>query len=579
MDSMIKGFTLKILLPCLVAMLMFSASVARATSETDWWPTFHHDPAHTGYSTSTAPETNNVLWSYTTGWRVFSPPAVVGGRIYVGSWDCNVYCLDADTGSKIWNYTTGAIVDSSPAVVGGRVYVGSYDYNVYCLDTDTGSKVWNYTTGNEVRSSPAVVNGRVYVGSWDCNVYCLDADTGSEIWNYTTGSVVVSSPAVVDGRVYVGSGDCNVYCLDADTGSKIWSYQTGYEVWSSPAVADGRVYVGSFDCNVYCLDAGTGSKIWSFQTGNSVWSSPAVADGRIFVGSYDHNVYCLDAGTGSKIWSFQTGQYVWSSPAVADGKVYVGSGDYFVYCLDADTGSKIWSYQTGNAVRSSPVNSSPAVVDGRVYVGSYDGNVYAFGVPQVRYLVTFSEQGLASGTQWAVTFGGETQITDGGNIVFSALTSGSYAWNASSQISVGNGERYVSSANSGTVEIASQNVSQTIEYTHQYSLSITAQPSGSVSYSYPGSSGTVSGGSTEVIYVPAGTSVLLSAQPSSFLYQFNGWTGAVASSNSQLGISMDSPMSVESAFGFNCTNIGLTVAIAVVAVLAGSFLALRRRKH
>ena len=156
MDSMMKGFTLKILLPCLVATLVFSASVARATSETDWWPTFHHDPAHTGYSTSTAPETNNVLWSYTTGWRVFSPPAVAGGRVYVGSWDCNVYCLDADTGSKIWNYTTGAIVDSSPAVVDGRVYVGSYDYNVYCLDTDTGSKVWNYTAGEDRTSFPVV---------------------------------------------------------------------------------------------------------------------------------------------------------------------------------------------------------------------------------------------------------------------------------------------------------------------------------------------------------------------------------------------------------------------------------------
>jgi outer membrane protein assembly factor BamB len=311
-----------------------------------------------------------------------------------------------------------------------------------------------------------------------------------------------------------------------------------------------------------------------------VWSSPAVAGGKVYVGSYDDNVYCLDADTGSKIWNYSTGNYVWSSPAVAGGKVYVGSGDYNVYCLDADTGSKIWNYQTGNFVWSSPVWSSPAVAGGKVYVGSYDGNVYAFGVPfEVRYLVTFSEQGLLSGTQWAVTFGGQTQITNGGNIIFSTITPGSYAWNASSQISVRNGERYISSANSGTIEIASQNVSQTIEYTHQYSFTITAQPSGSISYSYPGSSGTVSGGSTEVIYVPAGTTVLLSAQPSSFLYQFNGWTGAAASSNSQLGISMDSPISVEATFGYNFTNIGLIAVIVIAAVLAGIFLALRRRKH
>jgi DNA primase catalytic subunit len=39
---------------------------------------------------------------------------------------------------------------SSPAVVGGMVYVGSYDHNVYCLDALTGTKIWNYTTGDAV---------------------------------------------------------------------------------------------------------------------------------------------------------------------------------------------------------------------------------------------------------------------------------------------------------------------------------------------------------------------------------------------------------------------------------------------
>jgi LPXTG-motif cell wall-anchored protein len=38
-------------------------------------------------------------------------------------------------------------------------------------------------------------------------------------------------------------------------------------------------------------------------------------------------------------------------------------------------------------------------------------------------------------------------------------------------------------------------------------------------------------------------------------------------------------MSVESAFGLNYTNIGLIAVIVVAAVLAGSLLALRRRKH
>ena len=61
-------------------------------------------------------------------------------------------------------------IGSSMAVVGGYVYFGSYDRNVYCLDASTGDKVWNYTTGNTVESCPSISNGYVYVGSWDGNV-------------------------------------------------------------------------------------------------------------------------------------------------------------------------------------------------------------------------------------------------------------------------------------------------------------------------------------------------------------------------------------------------------------------------
>ncbi len=157
-----------------------------AQSSVDWWPMFRHDQNHTGYSTSTAPNTSYLLWYYT-----------MGG------------------------------VDSSPAVADGRVYVGSADDNVYCLDALTGTKIWNYATGWLVLSSPAVADGKVYVGSWDCNVYCLDALTGAKIWNYTTKAYVGSSPAVADGKVYVGSGDFNVYAF-ADmpwdiTGPTMWT--------------------------------------------------------------------------------------------------------------------------------------------------------------------------------------------------------------------------------------------------------------------------------------------------------------------------------------------------------------------
>ena len=209
------------------------------------WPTFHHDESHSGYSESPAPGTNNKLWNYTTGNGVDSSPAVVGGRVYVGSGDYKVYCLDASTGAQVWNYTTGSAVYSSPAVADGRVYVGSGDYKVYCLDASTGAQVWNYTTGNILASAPAVAGGRVCVSSYDGRVYCLDASTGAQVWNYTTGNYVFSSPAVADGVLYVGSGDGSVYAFGkvlrvpedyATIQAAINAATPGATVWIAPGV-------------------------------------------------------------------------------------------------------------------------------------------------------------------------------------------------------------------------------------------------------------------------------------------------------------------------------------------------------
>ena len=358
-----------------------------AQSSIDWWPMFHHDPEHTGASSSNGPTTNNTIWIYSTGGTggsaVRYSPAIVDGRVYVWSGD-ELCCLNASTGALIWHYATyGPVYYScSPAVWRGIVFVCSGWYWVYALNATTGALRWIYQTyPNYViqSSSPTVWYGIVFVGGstpYGANLLALDADRGILLWNYTTGLLEMSSPAVCDQNiVFVGSGH-SVYALYATTGALIWSYQTGSWV-SSPAVA-GNVYVGSGDHKVYALDMFTGSLQWSYQTGAPVdLSSPAVDwRGTVYVGSEDGKVYALHGIYGDALWSYQTGSYVDSSPAVAGGIVYVGSHDGKVYALDEYSGNLVWSYQTGGAVWSSP-----AVAGGIVYVGSEDGKVYAFGPP------------------------------------------------------------------------------------------------------------------------------------------------------------------------------------------------------
>ena len=124
-----------------------STAVATFTVRTDW-PTFHFDPARTGYNPY-----ENVL----------SP--------------ANVHGL-----TEAWNFTTGGPVTSAPAVANGMVYVGSHDDNLYALDAATGAPVWTFPAGGNV-SSPTVVDGVVYVAAGEAftYVYALDAFTFNTI--------------------------------------------------------------------------------------------------------------------------------------------------------------------------------------------------------------------------------------------------------------------------------------------------------------------------------------------------------------------------------------------------------------
>jgi len=113
-------------------------------------------------------------------------------------------------------------------------------------------------------------------------------------------------------------------------------------------------------------------------------------------------------------------------------------------------------------------------------------------------------------------------------------------------------------------------------------LTITAGAGGSVSYSYGGISGTVAGGSTRTVYVPAGTTVMIVASPSSS-YTFIEWSGATSSNRSNVNVTVTGPAqatahfslsaSVALAFYSSIAAVGIIIALVLVGV------AVRRRRR
>jgi PKD repeat protein len=133
-----------------------------------------------------------------------------------------------DTGADIpnstrWTFMTGiSALSSSPCVSDGVVYVGSYDGNIYAIDAANGAKKWNVTTESEVWSSPCVSDGIVYFGSYGGRFYALDAATGTGKWSsMAVGQNEHSSPCISDGIVCVGGMDGRVHASTPRPGREV----------------------------------------------------------------------------------------------------------------------------------------------------------------------------------------------------------------------------------------------------------------------------------------------------------------------------------------------------------------------
>lgn len=91
------------------------------------------------------------LWETRLGDRV-SASTVADGRVFAASVDQHrVVTMDAKSGSVLWDYTVGGRVDTPPTIYGGRVLFGSAAGWVYCLRAADGALAWRFRAAPDER--------------------------------------------------------------------------------------------------------------------------------------------------------------------------------------------------------------------------------------------------------------------------------------------------------------------------------------------------------------------------------------------------------------------------------------------
>jgi outer membrane protein assembly factor BamB len=341
-------------------------------------------------------------WSYETGELIFGSASIQGGEVLYFSTEITdgqstqagaVYALDISSGSPVlkWRFETGDWVDSAPAISpdGSTVYAGSWDGNLYAIDAETGEEAWSFTTGGIIVASPAVADdGTIYCPSNDGIVYALNPD-GSQKWAAFVGAEMDSSPTLdLDGTLYVGTYDGTLVALTPDGGIK-WEYTITDEVevngeildnrvLTSPAISPlGEVVFGSGNGFLYSVLASTGALQWKSQFPEEMDSSLAIDEaGNIYAATRAGFLYKLDAD-GIEEWSNFVGDVFFSSPLIDEkGLAYIigfaGDNTSAVIAFDAE-GNDTWIHTIPAIVDASPTLGP----DGTFYVGAYDGTLYA----------------------------------------------------------------------------------------------------------------------------------------------------------------------------------------------------------
>lgn len=382
------------------------------------WPTYNGDYSGRRFSAlSQINETNvhslRLAWAFQTHAEPLkSTPLEVNGVLYF-SVSNRVWAVDARTGEQIWTFHRSAPGERDQRGVGfyrNRLYFGTTDAHLLCLDANSGKVLWNRKVASEkagyyVDVAPLIVHGKVIVGtSGDVTnipafIEALNWKTGAPVWkrsvlpspgssaahtwpNYKAMEHGGGSPWItgtydpelnllywgtgnphpmIDGRGRQGANlyTCSILALNPDTGALVWWYQTtphdthDWDAVETPVLFDAnfdgkrRELLAQANRNDYffVLDRKTGMHLLTAPYVPTNWASGLNSEGQPI-----QNPDKSTSASGTLIHSADDGSTNWWPPSFdpQTGLFYVNATEgYSFWYLALDSKGKPIGYSGG----------------------------------------------------------------------------------------------------------------------------------------------------------------------------------------------------------------------------------------
>lgn len=252
---------------------------------TTTWPTYNGDYSGRRFSTLNQINKSNVAslamaWAFQTHSDALkSTPLEVNGVLYFTTPD-NVWAIDARNGHQVWHYSRPSQGDHvghrGVAMYKDRIYFGTPDAHLICLNGRNGKLIWDIEIadvrlGYYVSVAPLLVKDRLIIGTsgdqTDIPHYieAIDPETGKVIWRRSTipdpGAPGSETWPDKEALTHGGGPAWMTGTYDPDANLIYWGTGNPHPVLAGVVRPGKNLYT----CSILALNPDNGKLIWYFQ--------------------------------------------------------------------------------------------------------------------------------------------------------------------------------------------------------------------------------------------------------------------------------------------------------------------------
>jgi len=283
--------------------------------------------------------------------------AYAAGSLFVATGFGHVLALDPSNGAERWRQDIGIPMRAAPVIAGGRIFVVTYDNQLWALSATDGAVQWSNagiaeTAGLLGAATPAVDNDIVIAPYSSGELLALRVENGRTMWSDSLGAQrpgagslaalndINGSPVIDRGVVYAISHGGRLVAIDVRTGSRVW--EKDISGLNTPWIAGEYLFVVTVDGDVVCLSRRNGRVKWVHSLPRFVdgsheepifWNGPLLLSDRLIVLGSNGDALAISPYSGRLLGRLEMPHGVRVAPVAANGTLYVLTDDGYLVAL------------------------------------------------------------------------------------------------------------------------------------------------------------------------------------------------------------------------------------------------------